>query len=104
MINNFALVGRLVKDIEIEKIDDDKEMVILHLAVPRAFKNIDREYDTDFIQIIAFNGIATKMSEYCKKGDLVGVKGRIESYEDKSIRLVAEKVTFLSQTKKEEEN
>ncbi len=47
---------------------------------------------------------------YCKKGDLVGVKGRLEtsSYEkDESMhyvmQLIAEKVTFLSSKKDSKE-
>ena len=45
------------------------------------------------------------MTEYCKKGDIVGVKGRLESATEddgdghfirKVTTVVAEKVTFLS--------
>ena len=99
MLNQLILVGRLTKDIEIEKIDDDKEMAILNLAIPRNFKNTNGEYDTDYVQVCAFNGIATNVAEYCQKGDLIGIKGRIESGNDKTIRIVAEKVTFLSSNK-----
>lgn len=99
MSNQLFLVGRLTKDIEIEKIDDDKEMAILDLAIPRNFKNTNGEYDTDFVQIYAFNGIVSSAYEYCHVGDLIGIKGRIESGNDKTIRLVAEKLTFLSSSK-----
>ena len=39
----------------------------------------DGEYETDFIDCILWNGIASNIAEYCKKGDIVGVKGRVES-------------------------
>ena len=49
------------------------------------------------------------MCEYCRKGDLVGVKGRVqtENYEvdgdkRKHTTIVAEKVTFLSSSKSKE--
>ena len=43
--------------------------------------------------------------EYCKKGDIIGVKGNIKSEISNDIRkmlLVAERVTFLSSKKADE--
>ena len=70
----------------------------------------DGTYDTDFIRCTLWNVIAENTCEYCKKGDIVGVKGRLQtsSYEDKdgskkySIDVIAEKVTFLSSKKVDE--
>lgn len=51
----------------------------------------------DFIQCVLWNGIAENTAEYCRKGDLVGIKGRIQKLEeDEEMTLIAEKVTFLS--------
>lgn len=99
MLNQIILIGRLTKDVILEQIDDDKFMVIATIAIPRPFKNSNGEYDTDIVDIEVFNSIANNMSEYCKKGDLIGIKGRVESDEKKTIRIVAEKVTFLSSSK-----
>ena len=96
MLNQTVLVGRIVKDIE----QEGETKAIVTLAVPRSFKNADGEYETDFIPCVLWNGIATNTKEYCRKGDLVGVKGRIQSNEN-GITVVAEKLTFLS-TKKED--
>ena len=44
------------------------------------------------------NNVADNVKEYYKKGDLLGIKGRIQTRkeEDKNIiEIVAEKVTFL---------
>ncbi len=65
------------------------------LAVPRSYKNENGEYETDFIPCVLWNTIAVSTCEYCKKGDLVGVKGRIQNIADK-IEIIAERVTFLS--------
>ena len=103
MLNQVVLVGRLVKDVEIEQIDDDKIMGTMVLAVPRSFKNEEGVYDTDFITIKIFGGVASNTNEYCIKGDLVGVKGRVESYDDDNkikIQIIGEKVTFLSSNRK----
>ena len=108
MINNAVLVGRIVKDPEIVSTDKGNVSNII-LAVSRNFKNSNGEYDTDFISCVLWKGIAESTVEYCKKGDLVGIKGRIQSnnYEDQdgnkkySIDIIAEKVTFLSSKRQE---
>ena len=79
------------------------------LAVQRPFKNINGEYDTDFISCVLWRGVAESTAQYCKKGDLIGVRGRIQTknieYEDQTrhfMEVVAEKVTFLSNNKNRE--
>ena len=102
MLNQFVMVGRLVKDVEIKEIEDNKKNAILTLAVPRSYKNEEGEYETDFIDCILWNVIAQNTKEYCKKGDIVGVKGRMQTTEyngERYTQLVAEKVTFLSSKK-----
>lgn len=101
MLNQIVLVGRLVEDLEIKENENGKKVAYITLAVPRAFKNVDGVYETDFIECILWQGIAQSTSEYCKKGDLIGVKGRIQS-NDKKIEIIAEKVTFLSNKKENE--
>ena len=104
MMNQLVLVGRLTDNIKMEQIDDDKYMGITTLGVPRSFKNEYGEYETDFITVYMFGNIASNTNELCKKGDLIGIKGRVESTEN-NMRIIAEKVTFLSsaRNKKEEE-
>lgn len=109
MLNQIVLVGRLVKDPEITELEDDKKRSYITLAIPRSYKNENGEYETDFVDCILWNAIAQNTTDYCKKGDIVGVKGRIQSRtienEDKTktnkIEIVAEKVTFLSSNSKE---
>ena len=110
MLNQTIIVGRLVKDPELKVTDTGKKVTKITLAVPRAFKNANGEYDTDFIDCVLWNTVAETTSEYCKQGDLIGIKGRVQSrmIEDKDgnnykkIEIVAEKVTFLSSKKEEE--
>lgn len=108
MLNQVVLVGRLVKDPELKETESGKKTTRITLAVPRSYKNINGEYDTDFISCRLWSGVAENTKEYCKKGDVVGVKGRIEvsNYtkddETKYItEVIAEKVTFLSSRKQE---
>ena len=108
MINNYTLIGRLVKDLELKESENKKKYAYLTLAVQRSYKNANDEYDTDFIDMIVWNELAERINTYCHKGDLIGVNGRIETRmketeegKEKITSLVCDKVTFL-QTKKEE--
>ena len=103
MLNNIVLVGRLVNEPTIEEMEDGKKVTTIKLAVNRNFKNVDGIYETDFIPCILWNSVAATTTEYCHIGDVIGVKGRIQSNEDKSIVVVAERVTFLSSKKDNEE-
>jgi len=107
MINQVMLVGRIVT---IESIENEEiRKAIVTIAVNRTFKNQDGTYDTDFINCILFSNVAENTIEYCEKGDLIGIKGRLrQGVEDSNLELIAERVTFLSTSQglknKEEHN
>ena len=108
MLNNVILVGRLTQDPEIMEIDSQKKVTTVILAVNRNFKNSDGLYETDFIRCILWNSVAATTTEYCRVGDVIGVKGRLQTskYEDENHKIhyitdvIAERVTFLSTNKK----
>lgn len=112
MLNQVILVGRLTKDLEIITNENKKNVCYITLAVQRTYKNVDGLYEADFIRCTLFDAVAARTSEYCHKGDVVGIKGHLKSnsYEDKDgvkkyvTDVIAEKVTFLSGQKKEEDN
>lgn len=100
MLNQVILVGRIVQDLEIKELESGKKTVKITLAIPRSFKNSEGVYDTDFIDCIAFGGIAENTKEYCQKGDLIGVKGRVQKLgNEETMKIVAEKITFLATRK-----
>ena len=106
MHNLVYLIGRLCEDTVTKEYEDGKSMLTINLAVQRSFKNENGIYETDFIRCILWNGIAAHTSEYCKKGDLVGVKGRIQnrSYDDSGEKkyiteVIVDKVSFLASKK-----
>ena len=101
MLNQAVLVGRLYEKPEIKMINESKK-IDFSLTVTRSFKNLDGTYDTDIIPVRAFNCIAENMYEYCKKGDLIGVKGHLEIIDEKLI-VLAEKITTLSKGNEREE-
>lgn len=110
MLNQIVLVGRLTKDVKINQTDSGKKIANLSLAIPRSFKNMDGIYDTDFIDCVLWENVAANTSEYCHKGDIVGIKGRVQSrvIEEKEMKrnvleVIAEKVTFLTSKKEQNE-
>ncbi len=110
MLNHVVLVGRLVRTPELNKTESGKSIMTITLAVTKPYKNMDGEYESDFIECTLFQGIAENTLQYVKKGDLIGVKGHLGSYQGekegekyyKTNQLIVERVTFLSSKEKEE--
>ena len=75
MLNQSILVGRIVKDPEVKETENGNKVTNITLAVQRPYKNINGEYDTDFISCVLWKGVAETTAEYCKKGDLIGING-----------------------------
>ena len=104
MLNQIVLVGRLTRNIKINKSENGKKIANISLAIPRSFKNMEGTYDTDFIDCVAFENIAENTASYCSKGDIVGVKGRVQTRivelpdgaKRRKTEIIAEKVTFLT--------
>lgn len=89
MSNCVIIIGRLADEIKEGKIK---------LAVNRPFENKEGIYETDFIPIVLWGGTYESTKEYIHKGDLVGIKGRLET-KDEKVYVIAEKLTFLSSKK-----
>lgn len=108
MHNLVYLIGRLTEDPVVTKLEDGQETLPFVLAVQRSYKNAEGIYEADFIRCVLWNGIASHTAEYCKKGDLVGIKGRLQnrSYEvDNEKKYISEvivdKVSFLASKKED---
>ncbi|MEW9500815.1 single-stranded DNA-binding protein [Jeotgalibacillus marinus] len=103
MINQVTLVGRLTKDPELRAIGNGKHVLSVIVAVTRPFKNQNGEKDADFVRCTMWNRNAENTSEYCAKGSLVGITGRLQTRnfdrEDGNrhfmTEVVAESVRFL---------
>lgn len=110
MMNQFLGVGRLVAQPEVKESENGKKYTNFTIAVQRSYKNADGEYDTDFLDVVSFGQMADTLSEYCKKGDMIAVKGRVETsvYENeagdkkKNTQVVADRITFLTSSKNHE--
>ena len=104
MVNQIVLVGRIARTPETKISENGKKFATLTLAVPRNYKNANGEYDTDFLDCTLWSSVAESTSEYCKTGDMIGVKGRVQSriiespdgQKRRKTEIVAERVTFLT--------
>lgn len=110
-MNKVCLTGRIVKNIEIRYTQNNVAVTQFTLAVTRKFKNANGDYESDFINCVAYKSTAELLSKYVKKGDLLGIEGRIQTrnYENEEgkrvyiTEIVVDSIDFL-QSKKEEKS
>lgn len=109
-MNQVSIVGRLVRTPELRESEKHKKLTFITLAVNRTFKSINGEYETDFIDCMLWDNVAANTVMYCKKGDIVSVRGRLQSRiiekdgERRSImEVVGERVTFISSANRKNE-
>ena len=79
MINNVTLVGRLTRDPEVRYTTSNVAVATFNLAVNRNFKGANGEREADFINCMIWRKQAELFAEWCKKGNLVGITGRIQT-------------------------
>lgn len=106
-MNKVNLIGRLVKDPEIQDFQNNK-ICNITLAVERRYSKDD---SVDFIQCQAWDKTGELIKEYAKKGHRVAISGRInvQQYEDKeknkrtSVRVVIEEFQIVDKIEKNKE-
>ena len=102
MLNRVTLVGRLTKDAELRRTSSGKAVASFTLAVNRNFKTGDGQ-DADFINCVCWGKVAENTANYCSKGSLVSVDGRLQTrnYENNQgqkvfvTEVVADSVQFI---------
>ncbi|WP_374720894.1 single-stranded DNA-binding protein [Peribacillus tepidiphilus] len=103
MINQVVLVGRLTKDPELRFTPEGRAVSNVILAVNRNYRNGEGEFDADFVQCTVWRKMAENLVQYCKKGSLIGITGRLqtrnyENQEGKKVyvtEVVAEGLKFV---------
>src|SRR5690625_1231591 len=102
-MNRVVLAGRLTKDPEMRYTPNGVAVANFTVAVNRPFKNQQGEQEADFINCVAWRKQAENLANYMRKGNLVGVDGRVQtrSYDNQEGRrvyvteILAESVYFL---------
>ena len=107
-MNKVCLIGRLTKDPEIRYTQTNNTLVAsFNLAVNRRFVNEGEERQADFIPIVAWAKTGEFCSKYFKKGQQVGIIGRIQTrnWDDEqgvkhyATEVIAEEVYFADSKK-----
>jgi len=101
MINTYILTGRLTRDFELQE-KDNKKFANNTLAVSRLYKNSNGEYDTDFFNFTIFDNNLENYIDRYKKGDLIGLKGTLTTYDNK-ICLNVDRMTLITSKSKKDE-
>ena len=98
-MNNVSLVGRLTRDPEIKVSASGSSYARFAIAVDRRKK----DDGADFINIIAFGKTSEFIEKYFRKGQRIGINGRIQtgSYDGKdgkkvyTFDVIADNVEFV---------
>lgn len=79
-MNKVILMGRLTRDVELKQTQTSNTSVAnFGLAVNRRFVKEGEERQADFINIVAWGKLGEFCSKYFKKGQQIGVVGRIQT-------------------------
>lgn len=112
-MNKVILLGRLTRDPETRYTQTTNTQVTsFTLAVNRRFVKQGEERQADFISCVSWNKTAEFVSKYFKKGQQVGVIGRIQTrnYDDEQgikhyvTEVIAEEVYFAGDKKDATQN
>ena len=79
-MNKVILMGRLTKDPEVRYTQTNNTLVAsFSLAVNRRFVRQGEERQADFFNIVAWSKLGEFCSKYFKKGQQVGIIGRLQN-------------------------
>lgn len=76
-MNKFIGIGRNTKDGEYRTSENGLTIYSNTLAITNNFKNKNGEYESEFINYVAYRNTADYLNKYAKKGKLVQIEGRI---------------------------
>ena len=103
MINRVVIIGRLVHTPELKITQAGTSYVRVTIANEQVYK--DKKH-TNFIDVLAWSGLAENLSKYCDKGRKILVDGRLEVKKntkgDKNytnVTVIAENIDFLEAAK-----
>lgn len=80
MINNVVITGKIVEMPKIRETANGIRYANMLLEVARPFRNSNGGFDSDRILVTLWKGITETVNDVCKIGDLLGIKGRLQTY------------------------
>lgn len=79
MLNKAMFIGRLTADPEMRHTTTGKSVCSFRIAVKRRFAREGDEQQADFFPVVAWEKTAEFCNNYFKKGQQVGIVGRIQN-------------------------
>lgn len=109
-MNQIGLVGRITKDPTLRKVGSERSTCSFVLAVNRNYRNSQGGVDADYLLCVAWGKLAERITNYCGKGSLIGINGRLQSrsyigrnnHKVYTTEVVVEEVRFFALKKREE--
>lgn len=106
MLNNVILMGRMTADAELKSTPNGKYVTSFSMAVERDYTQ-NGERQTDFLNLVAWGKTAEFITNYFGKGDMIAVRGSIQTrnYEDKNgnkrtaTEVLVDKASFCGEKK-----
>ena len=85
-MNKTILTGRLTREPELREIGSDNAVMRFALAVADGVYNGEKQ--TQFITCVAWNRIADTIKQFCKKGDMLSIVGKLQenNYEKDGVK------------------
>ncbi|MGP6140465.1 MULTISPECIES: single-stranded DNA-binding protein [unclassified Jeotgalibaca] len=78
-MNQVSLIGRLVRNVELQEIGHGSIVCNNTLAVKNPRKSENGQVIADFIPVVFWDKTALLLRDYCAKGNQLGVTGRMVS-------------------------
>ena len=78
-MNNVSIIGRITKDIELRATTSGLPAVSMFIAINNGKDKDGNDRPADFPKIYVYDKQAENVNEYCHKGSLVGITGRIKT-------------------------
>lgn len=83
--NGVHIMGRITRDLELRHTQSGSAVCQFCVAVTRSFKDANGEYQSDFIDCVAWRNSAEFITKYFSKGALIALDGELQTrnYTDK---------------------
>jgi single-strand DNA-binding protein len=78
-MNNVSIIGRITKDVELRATTSGLPAVSMFIAINNGKDKDGNERPADFPKVYVYDKQAENVNEYCHKGSLVGITGRIKT-------------------------
>lgn len=78
--NGVHIMGRITRDLELRHTQSGVAVCQFCVAVTRSFKDANGEYQSDFIDCVAWRNSAEFITKYFSKGAMIALDGELQTH------------------------